>query len=65
MLNYRELAALGFCPAKNYSWMKPFQPGFKLPAECSHKIWPSVPLHIQIFYEQYATNGSHPLRTQL
>lgn len=65
MLNFRELAALGFCPTKGYGWMKAFPPGFKLPAFCAAAHFKQLPLQIQIFYQIDAKNGQHKLTHQL
>ena len=65
MLNYPELITLGFCPAKNYGWMKAFPRGFRLPLSCPAELYKRLPLQIQIFYDTPVVDGKRALKRQL
>jgi hypothetical protein len=65
MLSYRQLAELGFCPAKNYGWMTTLPRGFKLPEVCDVKYFKHLPLQLQVFYNFTAENSVHKLIRQL
>ena len=61
MLTYRELAVMGYCPSKNYGYMKSMPVDFKMPPTVTHEVFKLMPLQIQVMYGLDIVDGKHSL----